>query len=124
MHIMLDGKVTANQPVLYHKRSLRGFLVIIASLMGMERLGDVKIEEYKAEDTKVAGLSAVQFVAQSGIYVHTYPEIDFIYLDVFSCKAIPLDAISWITSHLKLKVYNKEINPTRGHIHLLYEGLN
>lgn len=120
MHITLDGYVTEHKSTLYHQAGLASFLVLAAEHLGMQRLGPPHIVQYQAKDGQpVSGLSGVQFIAESSITAHTYPELDFIYLDLFSCKAIDAVSVKRIIKYLGLLHYTRKVNPTRGHTHLL-----
>ena len=119
MHITLDGCVTEHKALLYHEASLAGFLVLAAEHLGMQRVGNPYVVCYPVERNKVAGLSGVQFLAESSITAHTYPEIDFIYLDLFSCKFIDSSGVQRIRGYLGLKGHTCKVSETRGDISLL-----
>ena len=118
MHVTLDGQVTENHRVLYHERSLEGFMHLAALVLGMSTIGGPFIIRYPAGNGTEAGLSGVLFIAESNITVHTYPEYNYIYMDFFSCKEVPLDAIAYIKGHLGLTRSVQHIMPDRGRTHL------
>jgi S-adenosylmethionine decarboxylase len=119
MHVMLDGYVTKHDNILYDEDSLKGFMAVVAGMIGMTRWGDPVVRAYPKENGIVSGLSGVQFIVESSIVVHTYPELKFIYLDLFSCQDIKPDAVQRVIGHLGLRDFQRCVIPKRGHSHLI-----
>src|SRR5260370_34225040 len=42
--------------------------------------------EYQAPDPAYSGVSGIVVIAESHIAIHTFPELDYFTLDIFSCK--------------------------------------
>lgn len=118
--MMLDGHVTRNTTVLSEKAALGDFLVLCADACGLTKIGLPYVVTYKTNGRE-DGLSGVQFVSESDIQAHTYPEIGFIYLDLFSCKTVPEGAVKYIREFLGLETHFYLVLPHRGHQHLFEE---
>jgi S-adenosylmethionine/arginine decarboxylase-like enzyme len=75
---------------------LRGWLPELVARIDMKAVGEVAIKMYSHDSEKWPGgaPSGVQFIEESSIQVHCYPERDFIEIVLHSCKDIPdLDGV-------------------------------
>ncbi len=56
------------------------------SAIGMTKIGGPYMFEYQAPDPAYSGVSGIVVIAESHIAIHTFPELDYFTLDIFSCK--------------------------------------
>jgi S-adenosylmethionine decarboxylase len=54
--------------------------------IGMTKIGGPYMFEYQAPDPAYSGVSGIVVIAESHIAIHTFPELDYFTLDIFSCK--------------------------------------
>lgn len=85
MHLILDG-YSKNKELLEQEYLLRDWLVKIAKQIGMTVYGKPVVVDYPWPGSNYTALSAICFLGESSILVHTYPEYNFVFVDVFSCK--------------------------------------
>ncbi|HEY9790563.1 MAG TPA: adenosylmethionine decarboxylase [Candidatus Obscuribacterales bacterium] len=56
------------------------------------------------------GVSGVVLIAESHISIHTFPDKEFVTLDIFSCKDFDVDeAIKYFCNYFKPKSYEKQV---------------
>lgn len=105
MQIILSGKVQDNLDVLSTSERLAEMIRELVYHMGMEPVGDPIIKEFDSvyNRSDLGGLSACQFIVTSSITIHTYPEHQYIDLDLFSCLPIPGFAVDWLVDYLQLE---------------------
>ena len=85
MHLFLDG-YAKNNSLLCDAKQLKRLLVELVDAVGMKPINSPIVIEYPAGNGYERGLSGVIFLAESSITVHTYPEYQFVFIDVFSCR--------------------------------------
>lgn len=85
VHLILDG-YTRNSELMSSEEHLSKLLVQLVEDVEMQQISEPTIVNYRIEDSRNSGLSGVIFLAESSITIHTYPEYDFVFIDVFSCK--------------------------------------
>ena len=90
MHIILDG-YAKNQNLLMLDSLLRDWLIKTAKLIGMTVYGEPVVVDFPWPGSNYTALSAICFLGESSIVVHTYPEFNFVFIDVFSCKDFDCD---------------------------------
>jgi len=115
---MLRISGTVNGParsILTGVDELRAWLPEMVKAIGMKCVGDVVIQEYAHWETGIAP-SAVQFIEESAVVVHCYPEGNFIQIVLDSCKPIygwP-EVANKIKAKLDLKVQRQDYDPLWG----------
>lgn len=92
MHLILDGYAKNNE-LMVNQSALREWLVKTAKQIGMTPYGDVEIRNYPWPGSTSPALSAVCFLAESSIQVHTHPEYSAVFIDVWSCKDFDCDRL-------------------------------
>jgi len=85
MHLILDIRCT-NQELLINHESLSEWMLLLCHEIGMTPVGNPIIQDFLWPGGKVAVPSACLFLAESSITLHVYPEFNYLYLDIFSCK--------------------------------------
>lgn len=102
MHLTVDGytpEVDSLKDPEFIRRFLRDFPVSI----GMTRISEPMVLTWDAPKHEDWGVTGVVIIAESHISVHTFPERNLVYLDVFSC--MPFDvglALRRLTEHFAL----------------------
>jgi len=75
-----------NVVLMRDKGALRQWLLDMAKEIGMTPYGRPKVVDYPFPEREGTALSAVVFLGESSITIHTYPEFKHVFLNVFSCK--------------------------------------
>ncbi len=91
--LILAGVVRRNKRVLHDHAVLREWLPKLCEMIEMKPVGDVLIQPYGHWEGGAP--SAVQFVEESAILVHTYPEKDYIEVLLHSCNRIPGEGVNY-----------------------------
>jgi len=85
MHLIIDG-YSSNQKILQDEHSLRNWLENYPSKIGMTRISPPYVLRYVGANLEDWGISGFVFIAESHISVHTFVELNYVNIDVFSCK--------------------------------------
>ena len=105
-----------NMRVLTDHRLLSLWMLRLCQIIGMTPVGKPIIEDYPWPGGTEGAPSVCLFLQESSITVHVYPEFDYLFLNVFSCKAFdPTKAKDFIKRSLKVR------NAT---YHVLQRGLD
>jgi S-adenosylmethionine decarboxylase len=86
LHAIIDGH-GKNVLLMTDKEAMAGFLVELVEACGMSVFKEPIVVGYPwPGSTDTTALSAVCFLMESAVVVHTYPEKKFAFVDVFSCQ--------------------------------------
>src|SRR5262249_38035201 len=70
----------------------------------MIKIGGPYMFEYQAPDPAYSGVSGLVVIAESHIAIHTFPELDYFTMDIFSCKNFDHEkAIAYIRDAFDVK---------------------
>jgi S-adenosylmethionine decarboxylase len=97
MHLMMDGYGCERQ-CLEDLSLIYDFLSEYPSHMNMTKIMPPYVFRYEAKKAEDWGISGFVLIAESHISIHTFPEKDYLSLDIFSCKEFDADkAVSYVT---------------------------
>ncbi len=100
MHLILDGYCT-NTELLRDEEGLKKWLVETVKVGGMHQFGEPQVKDFPFPGQEGTALSAVVFLGESSIVIHTYPEHSYVFLDVFHCWEFDLAKIKdWVVESL------------------------
>ena len=85
MHLLIDG-YTADRKLLWDEAIVREFLESYPSKLGMRPISPPNVVTYKGSNESDWGISGVVLIAESHISLHTFPERNYLNVDIFSCK--------------------------------------
>lgn len=86
MHLIIDG-FGGDPDMMWDTDRLRHFLYEYPANLGMTRITEPEVLEYHGHNPKDNGISGFVIIAESHISVHTFPDRDYVNIDLFSCKA-------------------------------------
>jgi len=102
MHLTVDG-YTAEVDNLKEPEFIRRFLRDFPASIGMTRISEPLVLTWDAPKREDWGVTGVVIIAESHISVHTFPERNLLYLDVFSCKPFDSEmALRRLTEYFRL----------------------
>ncbi|HEX8731106.1 MAG TPA: adenosylmethionine decarboxylase [Ktedonobacterales bacterium] len=84
-HLIIDGS-RCNTRKLADRILVEQVLNDYPSAIGMTKIGGPYMFEYQAPDPAYSGVSGLVVIAESHIAIHTFPELDYFTMDIFSCK--------------------------------------
>jgi len=97
-HLMLDG-YGCDRQLLEDISHIYNFLSEYPAQIGMTKIMPPYVFRYDAKNQEDWGISGFVLIAESHISVHTFPEKNFLSLDIFSCKEFDSDqAISYVSN--------------------------
>jgi S-adenosylmethionine decarboxylase len=74
------------------------------AFIGMTKIMPPHVQQYLDRESDIWGVSGFVIIAESHIAIHTFPEQNFLTLDIFSCKDFDIQpAIDYITKKYRLK---------------------
>jgi deoxyhypusine synthase len=84
-HLMIDGS-KCNTQKLADRNLIEQILNDYPRAIGMTKIGGPYMFEYQAPDPEYSGISGLVVIAESHIAIHTFPELDYFTMDIFSCR--------------------------------------
>jgi S-adenosylmethionine decarboxylase len=84
-HLIIDGS-RCDTRKLGDRILVEQVLNAYPDAIGMTKIGGPYMFEYQAPDPAYSGVSGLVVIAESHIALHTFPELDYFTMDIFSCK--------------------------------------
>ena len=84
-HLIIDGS-RCDTRKLADRILVEQVLNEYPTAIGMTKIGGPYMFEYQAPDPAYSGVSGLVVIAESHIAIHTFPELDYFTMDIFSCK--------------------------------------
>ncbi len=85
MHVIIDG-YGGDPEQLADENVVRVILEQYPAQMGMTKITQPTVVRYKGTKPEDWGVSGYVMIAESHISLHTFPERNLIWVDIFSCK--------------------------------------
>jgi S-adenosylmethionine decarboxylase len=85
MHVIIDG-YGGDPNQLSDENVVRVILEQYPDMMGMTKITQPKVLEYRGTKPEDWGVSGYVMIAESHISMHTFPERGLVWADIFSCK--------------------------------------
>ena len=85
MHVIIDG-YGGDPDQLSDENVVRVILDQYPDMMGMTKITQPKVLEYRGAKPEDWGVSGYVMIAESHISMHTFPERGLVWADIFSCK--------------------------------------
>ena len=86
MHLVIDGH-GLDRDALGDAELVLDFLERHPGEIGMTKIAPAQVHTYTGKKPEDWGVSGFVLIAESHISVHTFPEREYMNVDVFSCKA-------------------------------------
>jgi S-adenosylmethionine decarboxylase len=86
MHLAIDG-FDGEAKKLWDKELITQFLIEYPDALKMHRITEPKVVNYEDPKGTDSGISGFVIIAESHISVHTFPDRNYVNIDIFSCKA-------------------------------------
>jgi S-adenosylmethionine decarboxylase len=94
-----------DESFLKDRKELINFLNFLMKALNLEPFGKPLIKKIKTPKYHYFGFSIVQIITESHISLHTWPEYNYLALDIFSCKNFDENkAIEKIKKYFKNKI--------------------
>ena len=125
-HLIIDAS-SCNRKKLTDQSLVYDILNNLPKELGMHRMTLPQVVKWLDPGATINGLSGFVMIAESHISIHTFPEKDYVFIDVFSCKGFDVDsAVKLLTNAFDAKKYTKKvvkrgIDFPRSHSDRIYE---
>ena len=90
MHLVIDG-YGGNVEKMKDSKFVHDFLDTYPDTIGMTKITEPHVYVYHGQHPEDWGVSGFVIIAESHISVHTFPERNYINIDLFSCKDFDTD---------------------------------
>ena len=90
MHLVIDG-YGGDPEKLQDVDLIQGFLDEYPSTIGMTKVVPPQVYTYHGKVPGDWGVSGFVIIAESHISIHTFPEKDYVFMDVFSCRSFDVE---------------------------------
>lgn len=102
MHLIIDGYGAPEEP-LKDADFIYRFLDDYPDKIGMTKITQPHVYTYVGATPQDWGVSGFVLIAESHISIHTFPDRNYLNIDVFSCKEFDSDtALSFLKGHFSL----------------------
>ena len=103
MHLIIDG-FGGDPRKLQSLETIYEVLDYYPQEIGMTKIAPPYVFKYVGAKPKDWGLSGLVLIAESHISIHTFPEREYVNIDIFSCKEFnPEKAIEYLRGKFGLK---------------------
>ena len=85
MHLVIDG-YGGNVEKMWDQQLVRDFLDQFPAKLAMTPITVPQVLKYSGDKVDDAGISGFVIIAESHISIHTFPYLQYVNIDIFSCK--------------------------------------
>ncbi|MFC1483662.1 adenosylmethionine decarboxylase [Candidatus Neomarinimicrobiota bacterium] len=108
-HLLLDLE-NCNSDDLGDQKFVSDLLSNIAKQIGMRIILGPHVIAYNGQELEAQGITGFLVLAESHISIHTFSNVGYVYLDIFSCKQFDVEkAKAFIINALKPDKYHEDI---------------
>ena len=76
----------------------------------MHKMSLPHVVKWLDSGSTIEGISGFVMIAESHISIHTFPEKDYVFIDVFSCRGFNIDdAVKLLVNAFEAKKYTKKV---------------
>lgn len=109
LHLILDLS-KCNIKKLTDISIIYDFLLNLPKTLNMNVITLPYVVKWLDKGTKIEGVSGFTMIAESHISIHTYPERNYIYADVFSCRNFHVNrTVEKFLSYFETKSHEKKV---------------
>ena len=125
-HLTIDASL-CNKKKLVSQSLVYDILNNLPEKLDMHKMTLPQVVKWLDPGATIEGISGFVMIAESHISIHTFPEKDYVFIDVFSCKGFDVDsAVKLLTNAFDAKKYTKKvvkrgIDFPRSHSDRIYE---
>ena len=108
-HLTIDAS-SCNRKKLTDQSLVYDILNNLPEKLGMHKMTLPQVVKWLDPGATVEGISGFVMIAESHISIHTFPEKDYVFIDLFSCKGFDIDsAIELLINAFEAKKHTKNI---------------
>ncbi len=107
-HLILDGY--SKYKKLSEVRFIENFLVELTKEIKMRAISKPLVLYHNCKTSEESGVTGTILLAESNITIHTYPNKNQFYLDIFSCNEFEIGkTLDYLRENLKITKYKKRL---------------
>lgn len=108
-HLTIDASI-CNRKKLTDQSRVYDVLNNLPKKLGMHKMSLPHVVKWLDSGATIEGISGFVMIAESHISIHTFPEKDYVFIDVFSCKGFDVDeATKLLVNAFDAKKYSKKV---------------
>jgi|TARA_B100001964_G_C14241332_1_gene605171 S-adenosylmethionine decarboxylase len=108
-HLTIDAS-SCNRKRLVQQSLVYDILNDLPKKLGMTKMALPHVVKWLDTGATVPGISGFVMIAESHISIHTFPEKDYVFIDVFSCKGFDVDnAVKLLVNAFGAKKHTKNV---------------
>lgn len=108
-HLTIDASI-CNRKKLVSQSLVYDILNNLPEKLGMHKMTLPHAVKWLDPGSTIEGISGFVMIAESHISIHTFPEKDYVFIDVFSCKGFDVEnAVKLLTNAFDAKKYTKKV---------------
>lgn len=102
-HLIIDGE-NCDIKALMNQRLVYEVLDKLPAIIGMTKIMPPQVVEWLDKWAKTPGYSGFVMLAESHISLHTFPDSNYIFIDIFSCRKFDIGkALDFLKERFKIK---------------------
>ena len=108
-HLTIDA-ANCNRKKLADQSLVYDILNQLPAKIGMTKMTLPHVVKWLDPGATIEGISGFVMIAESHISIHTFPEKDYVFVDIFSCKQFDVDkAVKLLVNAFVAKKYTKNV---------------
>lgn len=108
-HLTIDASV-CDRKRLTDQSLVYDILNTLPEKLGMTKMTLPQVVKWLDPGATIEGISGFVMIAESHISIHTFPEKDYAFIDVFSCKGFDVEnAVKLLTNAFEAKKHTKKV---------------
>jgi S-adenosylmethionine decarboxylase len=108
-HLTIDAS-SCNKRKLTDQSLVYDILNNLPKELGMNKMTLPQVVKWLDPGATIPGISGFVMIAESHISIHTFPEKDYVFIDVFSCKGFDVNnAVKLLVSAFGAKNHTKKV---------------
>jgi len=108
-HLTIDASF-CNRKKLTEQSLVYDILNNLPEKLGMHKMTLPQVVKWMDPGAKIPGISGFVMIAESHISIHTFPEKEYVFIDLFSCKGFDVEsAVKLLVDAFGSKKYTKNV---------------
>ncbi|MBS3102390.1 adenosylmethionine decarboxylase [Candidatus Woesearchaeota archaeon] len=108
-HLTIDA-ANCNRKKLADQSLVYDILNKLPAKLGMTKMSLPHVVKWLDPGATIEGISGFVMIAESHVSLHTFPEKDYVFIDIFSCKGFDVDnATDLLTAVFESKKFSKKV---------------
>jgi S-adenosylmethionine decarboxylase len=89
-HLTVDAR-GCDRTTLVNEQFVYNILDQLPAQLDMTKMIDPVVKVWKDKFAETPGVSGFVMIAESHISIHTFPDFDYVFMDIFSCRAFDVE---------------------------------